>query len=105
MPNLVNPGQICLYADDINFQISNKETRYLEELAFIQLSQISQNLTNQNLLVNPEKTKFISFSTPKNNECLQPNIIMGDCNLEEVQYTTFLGLEIDKNLTWNLHIN
>ena len=57
-------------------------------------------------MVNPAKTKFISFCTAqsKKYDCNHPTIFLGECPLKAVQNTKFLGLTIDECLNWTNHV-
>uniref|UniRef100_A0A1B6M194 Reverse transcriptase domain-containing protein n=1 Tax=Graphocephala atropunctata TaxID=36148 RepID=A0A1B6M194_9HEMI len=105
VPDLIKRGNIFMYADDISFTMSSKNVDDIEEHSFIQLSSINQHLSDLNLLVNPDKTNYIYFSTPQNIECNKASIFLGEQCLEEVENTKVLGLEMDRNLNWNIHVN
>lgn len=96
-----------LYADDINLKVSCDSVSDLEIKCFIDLALVSQCLSEKQLLLNTDKTKFVSFSASQNrNKFLSKyNILINDSFLEEVNNTKHLGLVIDKHLNWNLHIN
>ncbi|MDV3196408.1 MAG: reverse transcriptase family protein, partial [Candidatus Phytoplasma stylosanthis] len=104
LPGIANFNKITLYADDINLMISGKTCGDIEALAFDQLSAVEHFLNNKCLLLNPTKTKFITFSTIHRKPCDQLNIFLNEHLLEEVDETKFLGLTIDHNLNWNTHV-
>jgi hypothetical protein len=60
-------------------------------------------LSSLNLKVNLSKTKILQFRNYKR-EAIRLNIINKDENIEEVDYINFLGVTIDTNLNWKLHI-
>jgi len=105
LPDLIGSGEICLYADDINLKFSSKSWEELEVSAFRQLSLVDQNLSNLNLLINSSKTKFITFNTSQRKCLHQPNIFIGEEQLQEETETKFLGFKLDKHLNWTLHID
>lgn len=103
LPQTNKIEQICLYADDINLKISGNTIKDIETSAFIQLSYLDQYLSSKNLLLNPSKTKYVTFSSKKQPENF--NIFLNEEMIEEVGETKFLGLKLDKNLNWNSHID
>lgn len=105
LPNVLEDAKVCLYADDINLLISGNTHQKVEEIAYAELSGINTFLSNLNLLVNTNKTKYISFTTHQNINQVQPNIFLGENSLDEVQNSKFLGLTLDKHFKWNLHID
>jgi len=56
------------------------------------------------LTLNLEKTNYLVLQTPQNKRKLNLNSIkIGDSYLKETNSIKFLGVEIDKSLSWNLH--
>ncbi|KAG8271204.1 hypothetical protein J6590_108210 [Homalodisca vitripennis] len=109
MPNCLSnlessKNQLCLFADDSNLIISAKTEVELEISAHLQLSNVQKFFIDNKLVLNTDKTNFISFNTKQDRKRLNPNILINDSSLDQVSYTKFLGLTIDKNLSWNLHI-
>jgi len=97
--NLFN---FIFYADDT--------TLYLDTaLGNINEAQINHELTNvvswlnvNKLSVNSKKTKFMIFSYRKVPQV--PNIILQTVPIEQVDHFNFLGLTIDKHLSWKEHV-
>lgn len=106
LPNVI-PGSstICLYADDSNLTVSGKSKEIIEESAFICLSVIKDFFDEKSLLINTNKTNFISFCTKQSRNNFQPTLLLGDSILEQVECTKFLGLQIDANLSYDKHID
>lgn len=105
LPGVVRTAdKLCLYADDISLKKANQDKNRLEVSAYTCLAEINQFLSNLNLLMNPEKTKYISFSTVQNKNINSINILVDDHLLEEVECSKFLGFHIDKSLTYNQHV-
>lgn len=102
--SLVSSNNLCLYADDFNLKIENKSQSNIEKISFIELSNIKQFLTSHHLNLNIAKTKYMSFSTIQNKKNLNPTILLGKDCLDRNSHIKFLGLTIDSNLTWDLHI-
>lgn len=106
LPGISNFDNITLYADDISVHVSCKSYEDIETVAFNQLATLKQALNNKLLILNPSKSKFISFtSSLKNKLTPRVNIFLDEDLLEEVNETKFLGLNIDKHLNWNNHVS
>lgn len=105
LPAKSNFDKLILYADDINLKISGKCFSDIERVAADQLSTIQNYLTDKNLLLNPSKTKYISFCTKQRKiQSSTSNIKLNGKVIEEVEASKFLGLLVDKNLDWTLHV-
>jgi hypothetical protein len=48
---------------------------------------------------------FCQFKTKKKKSNHKIEISINNQNIEQVNQTTFLGVIIDENLTWNSHLN
>lgn len=106
LPNLNHFDKITLYADDINLKVSKLNYKDIEISSFCQLSSIQQYLAERNLLLNPIKTKYISFSLNNNkNNLLDSAICINDHTLIETNEVKFLGLTVDRQLNWNSHVD
>uniref|UniRef100_A0A1B6IAE0 Reverse transcriptase domain-containing protein n=2 Tax=Homalodisca liturata TaxID=320908 RepID=A0A1B6IAE0_9HEMI len=95
--------KMCLYADDSNLIISNKSLQVIEDQAQSDLISVRNYFSNKNLLLNLEKTNFVLFSTRQNKCVDSPKIEIGQVKLNQLDSTKFLGMVLDKNLTWNEH--
>lgn len=106
LPKIIsdNNNKMCLYADDSNLITSHKSLNELENLTNCKLSSISNYFSGKTLLLNPEKTNFIWFRTQQNRNVTLPIIKINDQQIKHVDKIKFLGLMLDKNLTWNSHI-
>lgn len=97
-------NKLCMYADDSTLKISAKSKNELELESFGELGQIQQFLKDNELLLNVNKTTFMSFVTKQNRNKIEPNIMFESESILQVNNTNFLGLCIDENLSWDLHI-
>ena len=74
----------------------------------VELDKVSNWFKANKLSVNASKTNYMIMGTPHmtSAEILQNiNVLLDDTSLERVDYTKFLGVLIDENLTWKTHIN
>ena len=96
-----------MYADDTNVFLHHKNVNPLFAKAQLELYNITKWLAAYKLTLNINKTKYMCFSSNKNNnllaydnECLSIN----NAPLEQVQNISFLGLYLDENLSWKSHM-
>ena len=93
---------IC-FADDSNVFFSHRDPQMLINIMNNELKLVQSWIHANKLSLNIEKTNFMLFS---NSLRVLPNHIrIDDNNLCQVDTTKFLGLHIDKELTWRTHIN
>lgn len=102
---LVPKGNMCLYADDTSLKVSSNTQEEIELLSNIELSKIQSYLLSHNLQLNLEKTHFISFSTKQNKRKCIANIIIDGNPIKQLNETNYLGICIDKNLSWDSHVS
>ena len=57
------------------------------------------------LSVNPSKTKYILFGKYASEDCSGHYLHIENEKLDRVKSTKFLGLYIDENFTWDVHVN
>ena len=55
--------------------------------------------------LNVDKTHYILFNTQGKKTSNHDDIIINGSKINEVSHTKFLGVIIDKNLTWKNHID
>ena len=94
-----------LFADDSTLSI-----RFPRECLSTVNIDINSNLCNvyewlssNKIMLNAEKTKYIVFSY-RGNFVLGP-VMMNGCSIDPVNEIKFLGLTLDKNLTFESHVN
>ena len=57
------------------------------------------------IVLNICKTHFMHFQSTHRNLDLPQNIIIDDLPLNEQEHVKFLGITIDKHLSWDQHVN
>lgn len=93
-----------MYADDAALVYKAKT---IEQLFFDMqhdLNIISRWFYDNGLTVNATKTKFIIFSSTDRFSNVNQNLWLGREKIERVEYTNYLGLILQQNLKWNMHI-
>jgi len=77
----------------------------LEQQAFVDVNNCVQYFHSLNLSTNTSKTNVLNFSFRTAGNHCGPAILMADSALEEVSSSKFLGMHLDRGLTWNEHID
>lgn len=93
---------VTLFADDSTLTIPCKSVETYENDINNSLKSTIQWMQENNLKINLKKTKAIHFT--QRLPSMNLNIHYFNENIEEVNSTKFLGLQIDKNLNWKAHI-
>jgi len=105
MDNISKILQFILFADDTNILYSNSDFRSLLENVNLELNSLSDWFKANRLSINLKKTHFIYFgykSIPSDSE---NKLQIDQETIAEVDNTKFLGVFIDKKLTWVQHVN
>ena len=99
---------IIAYADDTNIIVSGNNLKELIETANKELDKISAYMSSNSLLINTQKTQAILF-TPKNKrknpQGLQKQLMLNDSEIEITENANYLGIILDKNLTFKPQFN
>jgi len=91
------------YADDTTLYLDISEPHVTTNLINIEIDKVSNWLKVNKLSINPKKTKLMTFSYRKKVD--DPILKLGNDVITPVEHFDFLGLRIDKHLTWKHHIN
>ena len=94
-----------LFADDTNTIYKNKSYDVLKQIINTDLQKISDWFKANKLALNETKTKFIIFHKSHNKPPSTFSITLNNIELERVEYTKFLGVLIQENLSWHTHVN
>ena len=88
-----------LFADDTAIYISDKNIQVVEEKINTEILKITEWLEVNQLTLNVSKSNFIIFSVPQN-KAYNIKIYLYNQQLQERKYVKYLGIYIDKNLSW-----
>ena len=100
-----------IFADDTNLLYSDKNLKTLEFVINTELKKVHQWLVSNKLSLNTKKTNFIIFHPYQKKLTYQPNIFIHDNDLKKdvalecKDYVKYLGILIDKNISWKKHID
>ena len=87
LAQLSNLSKLCLYADDTNLKITASTNSEVEIRANSDLILLNQFFNSRNLLLNSDKTNFINFVIRKNNNQIQPKIMVHNLKLLKAKKT------------------
>lgn len=110
MLSLNIPGNIIAYADDTALIITGPNWQRTFENAQKSMSTAQAWLTSNQLTLNTQKTKFITYSLKSSNQPITPVLIIPDPSnnnrnyIEKTSHIKYLGIYIDENLSWAKHI-
>ena len=93
------------FADDTFIMYNNKKLKSIETIVITELKQVSSWLRLNKLSLNSDKTKLIFFHSQR--RTLNYDVISIKFNgkkLYPVDNIKYLGMYIDKYLSWNYHI-
>ena len=92
-----------LFADDTTLYKSHRNTRYLKWCIEQDLITISDWFKANKLTLNLEKTEYIFFCARPIK--VKPTLEIDNVTLRPVESVKFLGLWLDQNLNWDIHVN
>ena len=94
-----------LFADDTNAIYRSHSYDALNQIITADLQRISDWFKANKLALNESKTKFIIFHKFRNKPPSNFIITLNNVELERVEYTKFLGVLVQENLSWAAHVN
>ena len=100
-----------LFADDTNLFYVDKNLKTLETIVNAELRNLCDWFTSNKLTLNAKKSNFELFPPYQKTVSYYPNIRIfdseknGQVSLESKDYMRYLGVIIDKNLSWKFHVD
>ena len=95
--------KLVKYADDTSCLVSCKTLQETEIEANITVNSLTQELNKHNLKVNTTKTNMMVFNFNRSTT-FEPCVMINGSPLDVIESTKFLGVTIDKHLTWQPHV-
>ena len=91
-------------------EIDGRRQKWIKEDLFgfvvvLVLNSSIQYFNELNLKTNPSKSAFIQFCLRQTTSDSNPTIMLDDTEIEEVYSTKFLGIHLDRGLTWESHVD
>ena len=96
------------FADDTNIFITGKKIQSVYSKTNLELKNIGEWMTANKLTVNSAKTKYLLFTPRKSNYSVSNTsfeVHFRNNTIEKVSSIRFLGVIINKNLSWKEHMN
>ena len=93
-----------LFADDTNVLFSHRNLAHVIDTFNCELKKISSWFKCNKLSLNIGKTNFMHFKSAHQDTDLSNSIMIDNLPLEQKENVKFLGITIDRHLTWNQHI-
>jgi len=105
MQNCSKLLNFILFADDTNLFITAKKSIDIISLANIELEKLGSCFKANKLSLNVNKSKYIYFrSACKGSSCSVGSLRIDNSIIEKVPNIKFLGIIIDKSLSWKAHV-
>ena len=111
LPFSLKKGNVTMYADDTTISYSSTSLEDINQTLNSELNHLKQWLQGNKLSLNVLKTQaLVVGSQPKmkkitNKTVDHPQFFVGDSHVENVDRTKYLGVIIDRNLSWEEHVN
>ena len=96
---------LMAYADDTVSKLSGKSWTEVATTMSHKLDLIYSWLHQNKLILNTDKTVFMTFGNYKDPVLLKLEINMNGKNLKTVENSKYLGLIYDFNIKWDIHVN
>ena len=99
---------ILSYADDTNLTVSGHSLKNIETKLSVDLTNIEHWCNKTHLVINTLKSNCMLICTYQKRQHLETDqlkLYLYDARLKNVDSQKVLGLHIDKNLTWKIHID
>jgi len=103
--NFTHRTKTIAFADDLMLAISGRTVTEAENMANIELTNIAAWVRDNKIHFNEQKSKAISISRRRRKEQKDLTIYLNSCLLTQVQSLKYLGIILDKKLTFKDHIN
>jgi hypothetical protein len=106
--HILNKNVDCdLFADDGSLHTSASNIQTLEHTLQEEVNNVSQWCADNNMLVNAQKTKCMVITSRQKHQRgpLKLNIVIDKDDVEQVKSHRVLGVTVDDELRWHLHIN
>lgn len=98
-------GCLQLYADDSSITYISDNIPDIHKMIIEDLYKISKWFENNSLVLNADKSNLLFFNSKRKEISNFPDIFLNQSIIKKVDEMKYLGLIIDRDLTWNSHIN
>jgi exonuclease III len=105
IPSCLRYCTCCIYADDITLYFSSTLLKDAEDKLQSDLDQVIRWFTQNKLLVNAKKSNCMIISSNVNVNTQSLTVTINDTPLDQVNNFKLLGLYIDSQLSWKIHLD
>ena len=104
LPNVSKHLTFYLFEDDTNIYFESSDLSYIQKIANRELRKVRKWLEANRLALNIDKTNFVIFHSQR--QRLTEHIVLkiGRKKIKEESYVKFLGIMLDANLSWKIHL-
>ena len=95
-----------IFADDTNLFFSHKSIKELFHIANLELNKVFKWFNANKLSLNKDKTKYTFFHKVREKDNIPlklPSLLIKDTEIKWITSIKYLGVLIDKHLTWKEH--
>ena len=104
LPQYITEGKVFIYADDTSIVTSDTNPVEAQRKVVHIINQFCEWCTKNQLMINLQKTVLINFYNKiEKSSTFHP--IIQNHTLKPIKSTKFLGLIIDSQMSWDLHID
>ena len=105
LPYVLNKSHVMLYADDITVYFANQCTQTVEQVLTEELGLLASWIVQNGLRMNLAKTQFLTLSRRcREEEASGIKVSVNGTPLVMSDTVKYLGVTIDKRLSWKYHI-
>ena len=95
-----------MYADDTTFHCNGKDIHEIQLILQSDINKTQRWCMKNNMAINPTKTTCMILGSKQKLSCIEDlNLHVNNNRITNVESQKLLGVYIDKNLTWKLHID
>ena len=105
MNTVFNQCIVRHFADDTNILFHSKKPKTIETVLNFELKNIVDWLRANKLSLNEIKTDLVVFRSPQKLFINDISIKLNKLKLVPVEFVKYLGMYIDKTLSWKIHVN
>jgi len=106
LPDCLVNSHPRMYADDTHLTFASSDVAHPEENMNDDLTKITEWFMANKLALNKSKTEFMLIGSRQRLNTFNrlPSFTIDSYSIKQVEFTKSLGVYIDENLTWNIHI-
>ena len=105
LPNVSKKLKFYLFADDTNIYCESSDLSNLIKIVNRELRSVKKWLDANKLSLNIDKTNYIIFHSSSVSIPSDAVIKIGKKHIKRVRFVKFLGLLLDKHLSWKYHLS